>query len=76
MKKSFLAAILGLTSLTLAGFVSSCAKSGDEDPRRPGYSSEACREKCQHLGQTVAVTPSENSGKCICLAESRRTDRD
>jgi hypothetical protein len=69
MKKSFLAAILGLTALV--GCVT-----GDNAAERRGYSSEACREKCQHLGQTVAVTPSENSGKCICLAESRRTDRD
>jgi hypothetical protein len=75
MKKSFLAVVLGVTSLTVATLVTSCV-TGSEDSKRKGYSSEACREKCERLGQTVAVTPSENAGKCICLAESRRSDRD
>ncbi len=73
MKKSFLVGILGVTGVVAALSLSSCI-SGDESSKRSGYSSAACREKCERLGQTVAVAASADAGKCVCLAESRRGD--
>lgn len=63
MKKSLLLALSGL-------FLLSACSGGGAMKKRHGYDSEACRMKCQRLGQHVAVTASGNSGKCICTEDS------
>jgi hypothetical protein len=63
MKKAVLAAVLALTALGL----SSCVTQGS---KRTGYDSEACRSKCQRLGQHVSVTASAEAGRCICTNDS------
>lgn len=63
MKKLLLATVLVVTGLGL----SSCVTQGS---KREGYDSEACRSKCQRLGQTVFVTASAEAGRCICRNDS------
>jgi len=66
MKKLFLVAMLGAT----AALMSSCITGSGE--KRAGYSSDACRQKCQRLGQVVSVAASADAGKCICVNETSR----
>ena len=66
MKKSFLVVALGLVALT-----SACVTGGNS--KRAGYDSDACRMKCQRLGQHVAVNASSDAGKCICMNDSSST---
>lgn len=64
MKKVLLATALIVTGLGL----SSCVKQGST---KAGYDSEACRSKCQRLGQTVFVVASAEAGRCICRNDSQ-----
>lgn len=63
MKKAVLVAVLALVGLG----TSSCVMTGS---KRAGYDSDACRSKCQRLGQHVSVTASADAGRCICINDS------
>ena len=63
MKKSLFLALTGV--LLLANCMGSAT-----NKKRHGFDSEACRQKCLRLGQHVSVTPSSDSGKCICTQDS------